>query len=185
MTVVSYTLNNDPLFPIDSLSFPAPSSGTPGGYLSGSFAIDFATDTLVSSNLTFTPTGGSAVTLSVANSSVSQPSSLLPIFAVDWSSPTISYNNNILSTDATGYEVNVYWSQSLGVTFSTVSLDYIGPQSSIDASGSITGTFLANDSGQVSTQVLSSAPGPLPGTGFFALGLLVLVLVASRAPKRS
>ncbi|CAN3991928.1 hypothetical protein MCBRY_002754 [Methylocystis bryophila] len=180
MTVVTYSFNNDPLYTVTSLSSPPPSTGTPEGYLSGSFTVDFATNSVISSSLGFTPVGGASVTFANPNFAVATPPGGFSVYIGSWSGPGISGGPDFISTDATGYEAVVDWLQASGSTPSTVAVDYLGPNSTINTTtGDVTGTFLANIDAPVIAQVLDSAPGPLPGAGLPALALLVLVLVAS------
>ena len=184
MTVVSYTFNNAPLFPAASIFTTPPSSGTPGGYFFGSFTVDFSTDSIISSNFGFTPVGGPSVTFMNPNFLAGTPPGGFPVYTGLWFGSGISGGPDFISTDATGYEANLGWLQSSGITPSTISVNYLGPNSTIDTtSGDVTGTFLENGAAQVSAQALGAAPGPLPGAGLPALEILVLVFVASRAPK--
>lgn len=185
MTVVTYTFNNDPLYTVTSLSAPIPTAGTPEGYLFGSFTVDFATDSIISSSVGFAPVGGSPVTFANPDFVAATPPGGSPVYVGHWFNPGVSNGPDLVSTDATGYEANVDWFQSSGITPASVFAFYVGPNTTINTTtGDITGTFLANGDATVISQVLDSAPGPLPGAGFPALALLILVLVASRTGKR-
>ena len=132
MTVVSYTFNNAPLFPAASIFTTPPSSGTPGGYFFGSFTVDFSTDSIISSNFGFTPVGGPSVTFMNPNFLAGTPPGGFPVYTGLWFGSGISGGPDFISTDATGYEANLGWLQSSGITPSTISVNYLGPNSTIN-----------------------------------------------------